>query len=674
MIHNKIYYFIKPVLPYSLRIALRRKLGKIKSNSCRRIWPIQTSSGRIPEYWKGWPDGKKFSLILTHDIEGRYGISQCQSLAEMEMKMGFRSSFGFIPRGNYKVTKKLRDSLMEMGFEVALHDLYHDGKLYSSHDAFDEKAKIINRYLDEWKVSGFRSGLMHHNLEWLKKLNITYDSSTFDCDPFEPQSDGVETIFPFWVSRGDGTGFMELPTTLVQDFNLFIILKKDNIDIWKQKLDWIAERGGMVLLNTHPDYMYFEGNKKGRYQYPIKYYAEFLEYAKAHYEGTYWQGTPMQVAQYIGNKYENVYSNDEQKGAKARAKKANIKKIWIDLDNTPHVPFFEPIIAELKKRGYSVLITARDAFQVIDLADEKKMEFISIGRHYGKNRLAKIWGLAWRAMQLAPVIFPYAPDLAISHGARSQLLLCNLAKIKSILLADYEFSKIVPMAEPNWLIVPEAISDSAAGFNEERIRKYPGIKENVYVPYFKPDASLLSTLGLTEQNIIVTVRPPATEAHYHNPASDILFYDLMEKLIRNPQVRVILLPRNKSQQIELAKSKPEWFSEGKIVIPSKAIDGLNLIWNSDLVVSGGGTMNREAAALRVPVYSIFRGTIGAVDKYLVGEGRLTLIENIEDIDSKIRIEKRERSEQQSSTENKTLESIINHIEEILYPELTKQIS
>jgi predicted glycosyltransferase len=176
---------------------------------------------------------------------------------------------------------------------------------------------------------------------------------------------------------------------------------------------------------------------------------------------------------------------------------------------------------------------------------------------------------------------------------------------------------------------------------------------------------LAATLGLKDHDIVVTVRPPATEAHYHNPASEVLFNSMMDDFVHRDSIRIVLLPRNKHQQMALMQSRPEWFSNGKVVIPSKAVDGLNLIWNSDLVVSGGGTMNREAAALDVPVYSIFRGPIGAIDKYLQANGRLTLIGTKEDIANKIRLVRRQRTVHSTSTSNQTLKSILHHIEEML---------
>ena len=138
---------------------------------------------------------------------------------------------------------------------------------------------------------------MYHNLEWIGELDIEYDSSTFDTDPFEPQPDGVSTIFPFWV-LGNSTqkGYIELPYTLPQDHCLFVIMGEKNIDIWKKKLDWIAEQGGMALLITHPDYMSFEGKNPSTEEYPAEYYRHFLNYIQAKYKDSYWHALPRDVA------------------------------------------------------------------------------------------------------------------------------------------------------------------------------------------------------------------------------------------------------------------------------------------------------------------------------------------------------------------------------------------
>lgn len=262
-------------------------------------WPVDEKAGGPPPGWQGWPGNKKFALILTHDVESAAGQAKCIDLMNLEETFGFRSSFNFVPE-RYNVSAELRGELVRRGFEVGVHGLNHDGKLYQSKKIFQERAAKINQYLADWQSVGFRSPAMHHNLDWIHDLNIEYDASTFDTDPFEPQSDGVSTIFPFLVSKNsNGKGYVELPYTLVQDFSLFVLMKETNIDIWKKKLDWIVERGGMALLNIHPDYMKFGEGRLGLEEYPARYYAELLEYVKTKYKGQYWHGLPKELAEFV---------------------------------------------------------------------------------------------------------------------------------------------------------------------------------------------------------------------------------------------------------------------------------------------------------------------------------------------------------------------------------------
>jgi predicted glycosyltransferase len=164
---------------------------------------------------------------------------------------------------------------------------------------------------------------------------------------------------------------------------------------------------------------------------------------------------------------------------------------------------------------------------------------------------------------------------------------------------------------------------------------------------------------------MVTVRPPASEAHYHNPKSDVLFNAAMEFLGQKPEVRTVLLPRNERQAASIRNEWPEPIKSGRVIIPDHVVDGLNLLWFSDLAISGGGTMNREAAALGVPVYSIFRGAIGGVDRYLSETGRLVLIENVEDLSSKIRLRPWKRPETPPKRLNDTLSVIVENVVSIL---------
>ena len=217
-----------------------------------------------------------------------------------------------------------------------------------------------------------------------------------------------------------------------------------------------------------------------------------------------------------------------------------------------------------------------------------------------------------------------------------------MVRLPSIVVVDYEFARGLALLRPGWIMIPETIPDSAIRFDKSRILKYPGIKEDVYVPRFQPDPRIQSQLGLDGDDLVVTVRPPANEAHYHRPESDSLFHAVIEFLSDKPDAKVILLPRNERQEISIRKAWPQLFDAGKLKVPAHAVDGLNLIWYSDLVISGGGTMNREAAALGVPVYSIFRGKIGAVDRYLANSGRLVLVESVDDIRAKIALDRRRR--------------------------------
>jgi glycosyltransferase involved in cell wall biosynthesis len=312
MLLNRIYYFLKPIMPWQLRLALRRWRAKRRRRAFADVWPIDSKAGHAPLGWPGWPDGKRFALVLTHDVEGDRGLSRVQQLMELELKHGFHSCFNFVPEGEYRVSDALREMLNHTGFEVGIHGLEHDGKLYSSQATFAAKASRIREYREQWNASGFRSPLMQHKLGWLHALGVEYDASTFDTDPFEPEPDGVGTVFPFWVPGPDGGGYVELPYTLVQDFNLFEVLREQNIDIWKRKIDWIVAHGGMVLLNTHPDYMCFNG-KPGRDEFPVSRYEELLRYVREKYEGLYWAALPREVAQHYRDRVPLSARNTRRK-------------------------------------------------------------------------------------------------------------------------------------------------------------------------------------------------------------------------------------------------------------------------------------------------------------------------------------------------------------------------
>ncbi len=329
MLRNRLYYSVKPLLPARMRVGVRRWFALRKVEKVRDTWPISPGSERPPEGWAGWPDGKKFALVLTHDVETQAGLDKCRRLVELEKSLGFRSSFSLIPEGEYRSTPEFRRELLAEGFEVAVHDFHHDGKLFLTREGFYRNAPRINHYLRDWGAVGFRSGFMLRNMDWLHELDIAYDLSTFDTDPFEPQPQGQNTIFPFWVPRPVGCGqlsvvgsqspptahrlpttdhssfsslhpsalgYVELPYTLPQDSTLFLILGERHPDIWFQKLDWVAQHGGMVLLNVHPDYMEFEGRSAEGRTYPAEFYSRFLEYVRQRYGDVYWQALARDAA------------------------------------------------------------------------------------------------------------------------------------------------------------------------------------------------------------------------------------------------------------------------------------------------------------------------------------------------------------------------------------------
>jgi len=357
--------------------------------------------------------------------------------------------------------------------------------------------------------------------------------------------------------------------------------------------------------------------------------------------------------------YATPISVDEASGARIIP-----RRIWIDIDNSPHVPFFVPIVETLRKNGHQVIVTARDAYQVRQLMELHKLSCQFIGRHYGKNRAAKIAGTVLRAGQLAPEMFRQKIDLAVSHGSRAQVLCGYALGIPTLFILDYEFIAKMGFIRPDYIFVPQMIPDSKDLAPKRKVLRYPGLKEDVYVPRLQVDPSVKKKLGFGENDLVVTVRPPATEAHYHNPESDTLLDAALNFLMQSPDVRVVLLPRNENQTKILRQTWAKWIDSRRIVIPEHVVDGLNLIWFSDLVISGGGTMNREAAALGVPVYSIFRGRIGAVDRHLQMDGRLTLIESVDDMAKKIVLQRRQKNKQRLFDQRPALQAIIGGITEI----------
>jgi glycosyltransferase involved in cell wall biosynthesis len=382
---NEIYYFLKPFIPWSVRLALRRQRAKSRLARYAGTWPIDPKAGVHPPGWQGWPGGKQFAFVLTHDVEGAKGLSRVEQVTALERRIGFRSSFNFVPDGEYVLSSDLRENMVRQGFEVGVHGLQHDGKLYASKEEFASKAAQIRNFLREWKACGFRSPLMQHKLAWLHQLGVEYDASTFDTDPFEPEPDAVGTVFPFWVPGPNNSGFVELPYTLPQDFTLFVVLREPNIDIWKKKLDWVAACGGMALLNTHPDYMCFEGQtKKG--EFPAAFYEEFLTYAREKYSDKYWSTTPCEVGRFYCSAMPLTERNSR-------------KKVCMLVHNTYETDNRVRRYAEaLAKRGDQVEVIALTGGNAPLVSEEINGVTVFRVQNRVRNERGK-WTYAWRLLR-----------------------------------------------------------------------------------------------------------------------------------------------------------------------------------------------------------------------------------------------------------------------------------
>lgn len=293
---HRAYYSCKKFIPRSTQLLARQmRAGYIERMSMGQ-WPCPVYSCHdVPgDVWKG---GKKFCLVLTHDVDTEKGIAASEKLMNVELSLGFKSSFSIVPK-KYNIPNLLLKNIAGNGFEVCVHGYNHDGRLFSNKKIFNDRKKEIERFLKKWNSVGFRAPAMHHNMEWISEMDIQYDMSTYEYDPFEPQGGGVGSIFPFVIKNSNtNKPIVELPYTLPQDHTLFVVLKRKSIVEWMKKVDFIAKNGGMALLITHPDYMKFNGSVY-QDEYPVHFYIDFLNYVKEKYENLYWNPLPKDLAKF----------------------------------------------------------------------------------------------------------------------------------------------------------------------------------------------------------------------------------------------------------------------------------------------------------------------------------------------------------------------------------------
>ena len=330
------YYHIKPFMSRRLQLFIRGAVAHRKRIRHSSTWPIDPGAGEPPAGFTGWPDGKKFAVVLTHDVDTARGVVRCESLMALERELGFRSSFNFVAH-DYHLPAELRHRLVEEGFEVGLHGLEHNRKLYESAGTFADHARQINNYLKEWGAVGFRSPCVYHNFEWLHALDILYEASAFDTDPFEPQSDALGTIFPVQQKWVPGREYLVLPYTLPQDFTMFLLFREKDISIWKQKLRWIADHGGMALLISHPDYMSFDGPPNFDEYHP-DLYRDLLSHIKTEYQGEYWHALPQELASFWTRNVSGVADSDSSESGEARKVAAPMGLAPHEIDTAVYVP------------------------------------------------------------------------------------------------------------------------------------------------------------------------------------------------------------------------------------------------------------------------------------------------------------------------------------------------
>jgi predicted glycosyltransferase len=321
-------------------------------------------------------------------------------------------------------------------------------------------------------------------------------------------------------------------------------------------------------------------------------------------------------------------------------------RFWVDIDNAPHVLVLRPIITKLTQLGHTVKITARDYGQTIPLLRMYGMKFRIIGKHWGKNRIKKYLSLLTRSASLFFYAIGKSFDLAICHGARAIFIPSRILRIPLVVISDYEHTNI-PSFMLKWaslLLYPDVIPVEVFdhhGLERRKLFGYPGLKEDLYIHGLTPDPSFLGDTGMDYRKVIILMRPPATMAHYSVPESERLFFEIVNYLCSQPEVQILFLPRTGNQD----KTLRLYFRRrgfANIFIPERVYEGPRIIQCVDLVISGGGTMNREAATLGVPVYSIYQGTIGAVDRHLICTGRLVHLSSI-DMAKKIPLVKKRES-------------------------------
>jgi uncharacterized protein len=295
-------------------------------------------------------------------------------------------------------------------------------------------------------------------------------------------------------------------------------------------------------------------------------------------------------------------------------------RVWIDLANSPHVPLLDPVVRRLESEGHEVVLTARDHAQTVELARMRWPDVNVVGGQSPAGVVAKGIAIARRANQLRSFARRVTPDVAFSHGSYAQIVAAGAARVPGVTMMDYEYQPAnhVSFRLAERVIVPSVFPDDALhrfGVRSERVVRYPGFKEELYLADFEPDRGVLAELDLEPARVIAVFRPPPEGALYHRQANE-RFDDVLRVAISRKDVQVVLLPRTAQQ------SRRYGLLSKRVRMPDRAVDGRSLLAIADVTVGAGGTMNRESAILGTPTYTVFAGQLGAVDAELIRLGRL----------------------------------------------------
>jgi len=307
-------------------------------------------------------------------------------------------------------------------------------------------------------------------------------------------------------------------------------------------------------------------------------------------------------------------------------------RVWVDLTNSPHVLVMRPLIEAMRADGHEVEVTARDFAQTLELAEIAGLGALAVGAHGGRSAGGKLRSLAgrstalWRWARTRPRF-----DLAAAHGSNDLPIVARALRVPAVDLFDYEwatFQHMIGCRLARRVIVPDAIPPERLkryGAGPRKLRRYPGLKEEYFLHDFEPDPQILEKVGADPARIVVVLRTPPVAALYHRVHNPV-YAELLDRLGHDAGIHAVVLPRLREQAEELRR-----LALPSVIVPEHAIDGPSLVAASDLVISAGGSMNREAVALGVPVYTTFQGRMGGVDEKLLREGKLRRLEHASDV-------------------------------------------